>query len=414
MTEHQLEEIANWFDAFVAAFSAESPWDQRNYDLKVDHTLRVRRVIDRLAAALKLPPGDRALASAIAICHDIGRFPQYRDYRTFNDATSVNHAALGVQTLSGDGILRILDEDDRTALLQAVALHNAFLLPGHPDPRVIPFVMLIRDADKLDIWRVMIEYFRSPPAERASAVIWDLPDTGACSSRALDEVVAGRMLNRSLLATADDFKLLQLSWVFDLNFDESFAIFAEWGYLDTLAGLLPHHDGCIKAAAVVRNHVSSRLAAATSAVDPPMGSGNGATSLANQNACNPRILMAEDDPAAQKIIPLLLKCHGYHLDVVCNGRAAIKALSRDDYALVLMDCIMPEMDGYEATAIIRDPSSAVRRHDIPVIALTGNVTKQDYDKCIAAGMNDHLPKPLNLDDLLAKLAKWLPPGHVHP
>jgi len=259
MNEHQLHEIATWFDCFVATFKTDIPGEQRNYDLKVEHTDRVRGVMERLAASLDLPPEDRALASAIAICHDIGRFPQYREYRTFNDASSVNHAALAVQTLKAEGILRILDDADRTVLLQAVALHNAFLLPENLDPRVRRFVLLIRDADKLDIWRVLIEYFRSEPGERASAVIWELPDTGACSVRALEEVIAGRMLNRSLLATADDFKLLQLSWAFDLNFDESFTILSERGYIDILSGLLPRQPGCREAVAVVTDYVQSRL-----------------------------------------------------------------------------------------------------------------------------------------------------------
>jgi len=72
-----------------------------------------------------------------------------------------------------------------------------------------------------------------------------------------------------------------------------------------------------------------------------------------------------------------------------------------------MDCMMPEMDGYEITAVIRDPASRVRRHDIPVIALSGNVMKRDLDRCVAAGMDDHLAKPLVLDDLLAKLDAWI-------
>jgi PAS domain S-box-containing protein len=119
-----------------------------------------------------------------------------------------------------------------------------------------------------------------------------------------------------------------------------------------------------------------------------------------------RILLAEDEPNAQMILPKLLKNYGYLVDVAGNGREAVQALKNNDYALVLMDCMMPEINGYEATAIIRDPASEVRNHDIPVIALTGNAMKQDCDYCITAGMNDHLPKPLDLDELLAKLDKW--------
>ena len=101
------------------------------------------------------------------------------------------------------------------------------------------------------------------------------------------------------------------------------------------------------------------------------------------------------------------KKHGYQVDVAGDGKKALQALENNDYELVLMDCMMPEMNGYEVTAVIRDPASAVRRHDIPVIALTGNVMKQDRERCIAVGMNDHLAKPLLLPALLAMLDKWL-------
>lgn len=120
-----------------------------------------------------------------------------------------------------------------------------------------------------------------------------------------------------------------------------------------------------------------------------------------------RILLTEDEPNVQKIFPRLLKPHGYLVDVAVDGKEALQALENNDYALVLMDCMMPGMNGYEVTAVIRDPASAVRRHDIPIIALTGNAMKQDRDECIAAGMDDHLPKPLLLPDLLAMLEKWL-------
>jgi CheY-like chemotaxis protein len=116
--------------------------------------------------------------------------------------------------------------------------------------------------------------------------------------------------------------------------------------------------------------------------------------------------LTEDDPVVQKIIPLLLIKYGYQVDVAGNGREALRMLEKNDYAVVLMDCMMPEMNGYEVTAVIRDPDSDVRRNDIPVIALTGNVMKEDRDRCVAAGMDDHLPKPLILTDLLAKLDKW--------
>lgn len=137
----------------------------------------------------------------------------------------------------------------------------------------------------------------------------------------------------------------------------------------------------------------------TSASDSPV--------YTRKNGEGLRLLLAEDDPTARMIVPRLLSNYGYLVDVVGDGREALLALENNDYALVLMDCMMPEISGFEATAVIRNPASAIRRHDIPIIALTGNAMKEDHDSCIAVGMNDHLPKPLILDDLLAKLENYL-------
>jgi CheY-like chemotaxis protein len=81
-------------------------------------------------------------------------------------------------------------------------------------------------------------------------------------------------------------------------------------------------------------------------------------------------------------------------------------LKNNDYAVVLMDCMMPVLNGYEATAVIRNQASAVRNHAIPVIALTAKAFAEDREICRAAGMDDYLSKPVQIPDLLAMLEKW--------
>jgi hypothetical protein len=120
-----------------------------------------------------------------------------------------------------------------------------------------------------------------------------------------------------------------------------------------------------------------------------------------------RLLLAEDDPINQIVSTALLEGLGYEVDVVANGHQALQALEGKDYALVLMDCMMPEMDGYAASSVIRDRTSPVRNHDIPVIALTANAMREDHEKSLAAGMNDHLAKPVEIPRLRALLDKWL-------
>ena len=120
-------------------------------------------------------------------------------------------------------------------------------------------------------------------------------------------------------------------------------------------------------------------------------------------------MLAEDELTNQNVIKSILERSGYRVDVTNNGYETIKALGLNDYDLVLMDCMMPVMNGYEATAAIRDPASAVRNHSITVIALTANAMKEDRDRCIEAGMNDYLAKPIDFPKLLGMLEDWLHP-----
>lgn len=128
------------------------------------------------------------------------------------------------------------------------------------------------------------------------------------------------------------------------------------------------------------------------------------------SAANARILLAEDDPINQQMTKLFLTKSGYHVDVANNGRIALKLLEENDYAVVLMDCMMPVLSGYETTAIIRNPASAVKNHAIPVIALTANAMQEDRNSCLAAGMDDYLAKPIEVTKVLAMLEKWVSLG----
>lgn len=111
-----------------------------------------------------------------------------------------------------------------------------------------------------------------------------------------------------------------------------------------------------------------------------------------------RVLLAEDNIVNQRIaLGILKRKFGCHTDIVNNGREAVESLKKLNYDLVLMDCQMPEMDGYEATRIIRDEKSTVMDHRIPIIAMTANAMNVDREKCLKVGMDDFIAKPINIE-----------------
>jgi len=125
---------------------------------------------------------------------------------------------------------------------------------------------------------------------------------------------------------------------------------------------------------------------------------------------NAKILLVEDNIVNQKVVAIMLKKIGLSFDVASNGREAIDILStspdKPPYTIILMDCQMPEMDGYEASKLIRSGQVSERYIETPIIALTANAMKGDREKCLAAGMNEYLTKPIKMDTLKSMLQEY--------
>jgi CheY-like chemotaxis protein/HPt (histidine-containing phosphotransfer) domain-containing protein len=122
--------------------------------------------------------------------------------------------------------------------------------------------------------------------------------------------------------------------------------------------------------------------------------------------CQKRVLVAEDNATNQLVATKMLEKLGCRCDVAANGREAITALQAIPYDLILMDCQMPEMDGFEATRRIRKGDAGSERASTPVIAMTAWAMQGDREKCLEAGMDDYVPKPVDFPDLRKVLERW--------
>jgi CheY-like chemotaxis protein len=118
------------------------------------------------------------------------------------------------------------------------------------------------------------------------------------------------------------------------------------------------------------------------------------------------VLAAEDNLVNRQLITRLLAKAGYTADIATTGREAVAAAARVRYDAILMDCQMPEMDGYEATRRIRAAEAGTERR-VPIIALTASALESDRNRCFGAGMDDYLSKPVKPADLSAMLARWV-------
>jgi CheY-like chemotaxis protein len=128
--------------------------------------------------------------------------------------------------------------------------------------------------------------------------------------------------------------------------------------------------------------------------------------MADRRLVGARILLVEDNALNQELGVALLSGAGIEVTVACDGRQALDRIARQRFDAVLMDCQMPQMDGYEATRLLRLQPLL---RELPIIAMTANVMSGDRERALAAGMNDHVAKPINVDDLFATLARWIRP-----
>lgn len=238
MQKEILTHFKAWFSQYVTTFYSSSVEQQRNISLKEQHTQRVCQEIVGLGQDLCLSDSDLLLAHTAALFHDLGRFEQWRKYGTFRDTQSENHALIALRVLDEQKVLAELLPEEQKLIQQAIRYHNVLHVPEMDDPKAVQITRLLRDADKLDIWRVFLDHFYSPVAQQNSSVEWNLPETPGCSSAILSDLRKNQISSLSFVQNRNDFKLLLLGWVFDINFPSTRRKILQRKYIEQICKFL--------------------------------------------------------------------------------------------------------------------------------------------------------------------------------
>jgi putative nucleotidyltransferase with HDIG domain len=243
MNQADTQAVKTWFSQYVYSFKSSEKEDFLKYIvLKEDHSLRVCQEILELGRQLGLQDNELSLAEIIALLHDIGRFEQYARYKTFMDRESEDHAELGVKVLQAHHVLNNFSASLQDLILRVISYHNQATVTANETTACVFYTQLLRDADKLDIWRVLIEYYCQEDKRQDKVIALSLPDTPGISEHVYNDLIAGKAVDIRHLNNLNDLKLFQISWIYDVNFPPTFQAIKERRYLDLLYGSLPQSE----------------------------------------------------------------------------------------------------------------------------------------------------------------------------
>lgn len=241
MNNINVKEYYRWFNSYVKDFYGEDDLINQNIELKEKHTLNVAKHSVDIAKSLELSSEEIDIAEIIGLFHDVGRFEQFKIYKTFRDSVSVNHAELGIKVLEENKVLKELSTNNQEIIIKAIYCHNIKELSSISNKKEDLFCRLIRDADKLDIFRIIIQYEKER-SNNPNPAIDNLPFTSGYNKELVESLLKNERISNNLLKNYNDRKLYELSWIVDVNFPYSFKQIKDNGVLQTLISCLPQND----------------------------------------------------------------------------------------------------------------------------------------------------------------------------
>lgn len=259
VTESILTESRSFYESYYQSFKSEDSLIQKNIDLKKRHTLRVINLMEELGGHLFINKEQHAVGEIIARYHDIGRFAQFTQYQTFNDAESEDHALLSAKVTEDANFFSKINETTQRIILNAIKEHNKIRLQKTGEEQADMFAMLIRDADKLDVLEMFTGKTMQHGEQEIQDITYNLPVSNKASEKIIKCILQEKPAKKEDMQSIVDFKLMMMSWVFDLNFKASFNILNGNRLIEKIYNSLPKQDGIIDAYRVIKLHIENKF-----------------------------------------------------------------------------------------------------------------------------------------------------------
>ena len=262
MTESELSNIRKQFARYINGFADTGAKLHPLLQLKAKHCKCVAAEAHGISSDLGWPASEQNAAKALGLLHDIGRFSQFAEFGTFSDSASIDHGERGWTLIKQTGWLSCLPSEERDAILDGVRYHNRQTIPGNLGHQNLAFVRLVRDADKLDIFRVVLDAaerdgFRDLPTMLPNITLDRRP-----SPQLIEEILRCRCASLSNVKSLADFLLMQVSWVYDLNYTPALKRLHDRGILSRILRQLDDdsraHALVQEAHRIVQNHIEER------------------------------------------------------------------------------------------------------------------------------------------------------------
>jgi putative nucleotidyltransferase with HDIG domain len=253
-SKEHIAQLKDRFNALAGRYLSDDVICNDHIELKREHTLKVYDEIKSLAEEIGFTQENIMLACIIALFHDIGRFEQFNRFRTFDDSSSLNHAALSIEILRSDGFMDDIPEAFHDIIFRTIINHNIPVFQVRENDEVALFTKLLRDADKLDIWRVITQdELRRILEWKEHTDKYDVPDV--IFQRFRDH----QIVTLDLVRSVNDMRLLRIGWIFDINFSVTFERIKERKLLEKIFVLIPRSERIDQIKTIAVNYLGEKM-----------------------------------------------------------------------------------------------------------------------------------------------------------